>query len=910
MNEDPNHRNGESLKTLIRSIRLFQGDFSLILAHCNYDGLRCQMVQQLRAQSPIPIEELVLEPSVTTLYGTITQILGGEQPQALMVSGLESVIALDKLLSATNQVREEFRHFNFPLIVWVTDEVLQKLIRLIPDFHSWSTTIKFANTTEALISSIEKITDQIFIKLIEIGVGTFIDSTALNIQAGSRRRAQLESALEDLRDREVNLSTELAASLEFVLGQDSTRSLSERWQHYQQSLALWQEAMVGGTSQNLETEAEDLVYLFPNLSPDSPGIERIGCLWYYMGLWWRSYGVDNHPEYEAACNRSRVYFEQLIGFFQYYQRQDLEAKFINAWGEVLQRLERWEELASVAQHSLSLHQALYSQDMETEGQFGTGDGFRLAHDYLLLADIALAKSDWEQARSYARQAITTHQTAQEAILADLEPHKYFNWRNQYHQELYYLALARALAGLGLNNQAIAKLELVRKEGNPQFDPRLYLRILRNLQALYYEQGEYLKSFELKQQQQVIAQQYGFCPFVGASYLQPLKTIATPALPGNQNLVRQELAAIGWQQDVEQLITRIKRNDCKLTIVHGQPKVGKTSLLEAGLKPGLGQITIDHREVVTIILREYEHWIEELKSSLDNVTKVDRVKEGVVNPLEHVMDNLRQNGQENLLTVLIFDQLEEFFLTYSKQETRQILSQFLGECLEIPYVKLILCIRENQLSHVRDFAPHWREQVAQENGSSQDCVENLATPDSQSISDDIFYQVDYFDLPRAKLAIENLTFLSQYPLKYSLIEQLTKDLQNELGQIKPLELQLVGLQLQTDKITTLGQYFHRGGKAALIEEYTREIISDCGKENGQIAQSILSLLESKPMTKDELSRELTSEELQLDLVLEILVASGLILQGQDLPESYQLSFLKPYSQHSFPLGVNLACSDSL
>ncbi len=57
-----------------------------------------------------------------------------------MILGLESVKDIDNLLISANQVREEFRqHFPFPLVLWVNDEVLCKLIRLAPDLESWGT---------------------------------------------------------------------------------------------------------------------------------------------------------------------------------------------------------------------------------------------------------------------------------------------------------------------------------------------------------------------------------------------------------------------------------------------------------------------------------------------------------------------------------------------------------------------------------------------------------------------------------------------------------------------------------------------------------------------------------------------------------------------------------------------------
>jgi hypothetical protein len=136
--------NEDSLRTLIRAITRSQGYFSLILARCNDATVREGIMQQLRNQCPVRIRELALKRSDKTLYTTISDALGLEQPNALMVSSLESVSALDQVLIATNQVREEFRNFSCPFVLWITDEILQKLIRLVPDFESWATSVEFA----------------------------------------------------------------------------------------------------------------------------------------------------------------------------------------------------------------------------------------------------------------------------------------------------------------------------------------------------------------------------------------------------------------------------------------------------------------------------------------------------------------------------------------------------------------------------------------------------------------------------------------------------------------------------------------------------------------------------------------------------------------------------------------------
>lgn len=146
--------NERSLQRLDRAIAISQGQFCLILACCNSSSLREKMLKRLPIHLAVDIQQLSLQPYVKTLYTTIQQTLQDKQPKALMIVGLESVVAIEHLLTATNFVRDDFRKdFAFPLILWVNDEIMQKLIRLAPDFKSWAaSTIRFQPATDSSIS--------------------------------------------------------------------------------------------------------------------------------------------------------------------------------------------------------------------------------------------------------------------------------------------------------------------------------------------------------------------------------------------------------------------------------------------------------------------------------------------------------------------------------------------------------------------------------------------------------------------------------------------------------------------------------------------------------------------------------------------------------------------------------------
>jgi hypothetical protein len=136
--------NERSLSTLIRALRLSQGYFSFILVNCNSLALRQQIVDRLQANCAVKPRQLFLPESTTTLYRTIAAEVDGEQPPALMLLGLESVQAIDRLLISTNLLCSEFsKKFSFPVVFWVTDELLRKIIRTAPDLYNRMTTIRF-----------------------------------------------------------------------------------------------------------------------------------------------------------------------------------------------------------------------------------------------------------------------------------------------------------------------------------------------------------------------------------------------------------------------------------------------------------------------------------------------------------------------------------------------------------------------------------------------------------------------------------------------------------------------------------------------------------------------------------------------------------------------------------------------
>lgn len=846
--QDFRANNERVLARLAWAIEASQGQFSLLLAHCNYASLREQLIRRLQEFSPVPIRIIALKNSVNTLYTTIRDELGDEKPAALMVSGLELVRDIDRVLLSTNQVREEFRkNFPFPLVLWVTDEIVEKLIRLAPDFESWATSIVFAIATDTLIERLRQGADYLFSRILELGAERFLSNDVILC---SHHHYETCAALRDLRERGEELSPELQASLDFVLGRDAYArdEIEAALDLYDKSLAFWKQ----------ETKKEE------NWKTPTSNIQNLklkqGVLLFHIGLCYcrqaERYGTE-----ECYCwEEARRYLQQCVDLFEQAQRQDLVAKFITQLGEVLQNQKAWNDLHNLAQKSLVLHQTYHSP-------------VQLAQDYGFLAEVAIEQSRWMDANQAAQTALE--------LIEQVSPEQ------RRHQNFYLLLLARSQQELGEYGDAITNLEKARAIGS-QDNPHLYIRILKTLQMLYCEQKNYLEAFRVKQDRRSVEQQYGLRAFIGAGRIKAQRQAWSALAPTElQAMVAQEITASGRQQDIERLIERIGSTQHKLTVLYGQSGVGKSSMVDAGLVPALKQRAIGTRDVLPIRLRVYTNWVKELgKELVKALVDVGISVEWSVhlNSSEAIIEQLRQNEHRNLLTVLIFDQFEEFFFVCKEHTQRERFAEFFHDCLDIPFLKVILSLREDYLHLLLRCSRHVK----------LDAINN------NILDKDILYYVGNFTPEDAKSIIHKLTQRSQFCLEPALVEALVTDLAGEEGEVRPIELQVVGAQLQTENITTLAQYQEHGPKEKLVQRYLEEVVKDSGVENQRVAELVLYLLTDENNTRPlktraelegdlkELTVELTAEPDKLGLVLRIFVESGLVFLLPEIPaERYQL-----------------------
>jgi WD40 repeat protein len=836
--------NEDSLQAIIRTITLAQGRFLLVLLRCNYAALRNSMVKTIHQLSPIKINEITLPVSVKTLYTAINEQVGEEKPSALMVFGLESVQDLEAVLISANQVREEFKkQFSFPIMLWVNDQVFKKFVRLATDLENWSTTIEFITASncseyehyELIYTQCQQANLAISSFLSELSAEKFL----LDLNIPLENRLQVDAAWQYLEKTNQYPEAELLAKLNLILGRDdyTNDKIDIALDKFQQSLDYWRQL----------NDWEWQIFVLLHIAV--------------------CYGKSSKQSFETFVTVVSDIFNTLhnnttskLSIYSSYNDFDLRNLSLIKISEILEILDCWQNLDTFANKSLELHQLNHENHIQ------------IACDYGFIAEALIQQSQWSQASQHIKAALL-HLDEAKAYLK----HNY-NLFPSLLKQIYKLFLVKVLRSLGENQSAneemhysSRELETSLENHESNFNIYSYIRLLKKLRKLYFEEGRYLEAFAIKQKQYSIEQQYGFRAFVGAGRLHSQKK--------NNKLetVAQEIIASPRKTDLEKLLEKVSSTQHKLTIIYGSPGVGKSSLLGAGLVPVLKQTSIEARVVLPILVQVYTSWIEQLiiaykKAYIEEVgSELQLLPE-----VEEIVASLYKHIEQNFFIVLIFDQFEEFFTSYSLD--RQAFYNFLQRCLSIPFVKIIFSLREDYLHHLLEIErqPEFKA-----------IIPNI-------LDNKIRYYLGNFSTKDSKTFIEQLTTNSKLNLEPALITTVVGDLSNQSGEVSPIELQLVGTQLQNQRITTIQKYLAYGPKERLIEAYIKEIINDCGYGNERAVLLTLYLLTDengqRPLkTRTELVSELAELEdvEKLELILEILVRSGLVMVFPEKPERYQL-----------------------
>jgi len=809
---DPNRA---ALEELADALDLGVGRFSLHLVRCRYRQMQEQLATQLqticRESYDLELERITLEASAQNLYTSIQKAVGDRPPQALMVLGMEQVTNLDEVLGATEIAREEFRkNFHFPLVLWLDDDRYIHFTRQAPNIASWSPgTTDLAIEPVALKCALNETAKLVRFQLLNPTV-ELLPQTLRQLPI-----VGLAEALEELHEYNLTLGdreealVRMTAAFHLVESQLIGVVTPESYFHH--SAEFW--------AQHLKTT---------NVTTEDYACAGIVHFFWGRHLAWMRDQQRRRGEVVsgAAWEVARQPLERAMQWFEAGDRPDLIAKCLSVYQRVLSRIEDWDTLEHWAQRGVELHRT-YDYPL------------KLAYDHGFLSRVYLERQEWHATRDQAAQALE--------ILEQLPP------RETWLRGLYHLHLALAEKALGHGERAIALLWEAQKWGD-RAHPLTYCRILDTLRQLYWEQGRYLDAFKLKQERLEVEKDAGIIAFVGAGRLgRAVQTIDD--LYG----VAPEIEASGRKRDLERLLERIAQNDYKLIVIHGPSGVGKSSLIHAGLIPALRQYPIGTKGNLSLVFQQYIHWKEHFWEQL--ARELDRLKEpftihptpGCNQPtLQDIFAYLHQlysNPDEviRFRSVIIFDQFEEFFFAYPDHLQWREFFQFLGNCLYIPDVKVVLSLREDYIHYLLE----------------ANRADYMGAIGHDILGRQVLYPLGNLSLPDAHATIQDLTNRSRFSLAPNLIDRLVQDLGGPLQEVRPIEMQIVGAQLQTEGISTLEAYEALGDRPTevLVKRCLEEVYVDCA-EHGQLASLVLFLLTDergiRPLkTRSELEKELAT-----------------------------------------------------
>lgn len=831
---------------------------------------------QIVAQSnrEVYLKTVELPPSTSTLFNPLLAEIEAETRgiDALMVLGLEAVRDLDNAIAATNQVREEFRkYFHFPVILWIDDRVLPRLIRYAPDFKSWAAaTIKFEIARQDAITLWWQTTDELFKRLLALGVNHFIDNATLDIAPGCPTRRELEYARADIYESRESLTPFNCATWEFILGRDAFAEgdLESALTHYQNSLNFWQRETPFWPLdlENLAVGSQNWAKATKN-----PFLEQKALILFHIALCYGEKARTAFGQSQQYWQAAKDYLGASWEIFAVKNYEDLVAQLTLQLGEVLYILQEWHELESLALYSL-------------QKPLTASSSTYTARAYGFLTQVALGQGNEREAEFWVMRALETQRPLNPGAesywkrrwLCDRALYLFLHSAIQTQRQQRQLAIndleqarrqMRQAAGM-LNS---AEMSLYRhRRGNCE---PLYLDILEALRSLYFQQQQYAQAFEIKKEKLALEQSLGLRSFQGAAPLLNPDFYPDPLSSGNITTPPPEIAASGRDRDIQALCERFFRSEHKLTIVHGASGTGKSSLLYAGLVPTLWGKIIAAREVVPVIQNTYNDWESEFQKALQGaIAFLTPEKTSISLGIDNLPSfaQLQYHAAGDRLFVLIFDQFEEFFWVCPQPQKRHKFYQFLRSCLELPFIKILLCLREDYLHYL----------LAIEENINLDCIDN------NLLDRRIRYRLTDLQSEAAINTIELLAARSQFHLEPALIRRIVQDLSNKQGFVRPVELQVIGAALQAEKITNLTTYKQLGPnpKAVLVKRSLLAWVADCGVENAALVWQILyTLTNNQGMRPIRTLAELQGDNRDrqtTDLILKILIGSGLVYRVLD------------------------------
>ncbi|MEB3163988.1 MAG: ATP-binding protein, partial [Prochlorothrix sp.] len=864
--------NRSRLEQLADTLDLMAGESALILAvapsRVLQERLRSALPPCCAAIGiPAPIEFQV-PPEAMEVYQPLQRFLAESAKEIGAIGAGTAIVGLTEfdaeqlqaVLKDLNRSREQFRQMlALPLVLWVDDRVRQTMTRQINDFKTWTTTFVFVPEPELQ--------------------QTWFQEQGQKIQRGLEQHDEFRPNGEFLEPGDAQeLGNFLARPIE---------ELQETWQLPPQlalELRFWQGRQGWATGGEPQRRRSIGVFqqVFGNLPADRPQLRGLVALheaWAHRDL--------------GQLEPAREAFDRAWGELRRGYGPEVWARW---WG---QRWQVWLELGQGAAIAAELEAAAAVYRPLVAAQ-----GLKQWWPYLLQrerlgAEVAALGGNWAQGEAFTESGLSLW--AEGRKLSEIWP--------QWQGERLRLGQLAVQAGEQLGGDGAA-IEAALRETIAAVDPEQFPRaqqrqwglglvdLVGRLRQGLRDRGAHGEAFTWKQQQRQWELQFGLRAFMGAGQFQVV---------GAGAAVEVLFAASGRGEDVRSLVAdRLALDAHKCLTIYGPSGVGKSTLVEAGLVPALARAKFPAgRRGVPVLVRVYEGWQGRVLAALeesplaplqkggerDNLTSP--LKRGTEEDLAAIYGILQRNAAANRVTVLVFDQFEEFFTSTAVTEAeRQAFYGFIVECLRgmaVQYVKVVLSLREDYCDRLQAL-----DRVVKAQG--------LAT---ELFSEENSYYLGNFTKDRAKTVITALAERANYGLEPELVQALVADLATEGGLVRPVQLQVVGAQLQAWGVETVAQYEARiGGKvtsiltstAPVVDGYVGEVVADCGADREQAAAwgILLGLTNAQGLRpiRSEVDVWLAVEcfgraqgddtvvEADLELVRRVLTESGLVVTWGD------------------------------
>ncbi|MEM9244127.1 MAG: hypothetical protein AAGA67_00075 [Cyanobacteria bacterium P01_F01_bin.153] len=871
MEFNPDQRTVERLSF---AIEMGQGQFKLMVVRCNYKPLVDAVMARLVEICPVTLVSVWVDAKGSVLERVTEAVEQNPEAGCVVVrfaAGMDREV-LTQIFGAANRAREVFRdRIKRPIVLWLDDAAEAVFMDAASDLESLSTgaSLGFDLDRGDLLGWVRSQVDG----LVGMVLGGGSMPTPIAQWQGAVRTLGGEDGLES-----GELSGEEAADvlvlegranwLEWLRDPTQTGLVERAAAAYGRSLELW-----------LDTASEEDIELW----------QRAGVIQVWLAELWRSRGKLARGKYFDYWRVALDWQDWAISTFREAGDVSSVARFLPDLGAELQRLSEWERLATAAEELVGLSES-----------GALADGFRLAQGYGFLGKVALEREEWEEARGLFEQSF---EALGEYVDLSEERRVYWAW--------LMLSRSRALWQLERRGEALENIQLARDEMEPEpaRGPRLTVAILNQARDFLYEDEKFEEAFRIKRSRRSIEQQFRLKAFVGAGQVRA--TRLEQLVRGTQSArgtVSEEIRASGRQDDVDALMLRLENTETRLTVICGFSGVGKSSLVSAGLVPAITAKRFGNlvRRGIPLVVRRYEDWRWALARALlselwrSNISRPDELmflfakvsdksdpgpdnqeKESVVlNVLQKLHAGPKEGG-ENAKPVFVLDQFEDFFTHRSDRRDHEPLFNFLGQCLKaVPSLDIVMSIRRDYVHHLLDWPMLTR------------------AAGEGTLSDQALFLVDDFSRDRAIAVMQRLCEQVDFGIDSPSLTGIVDDLaigEGETAKVRPIELQLVGAQLEAEGVRSLAKYREKGGKLALVRNYLNEVKQDCGPRLVELAGDVLVLMvgdarrglrpaKGRSQLRSELAEyDLVAQDKDLAWILKVFVGAGIAFELPGGPE---------------------------